>query len=49
VTLPDQTPEVLETSGVSHISHLANENITRLANMEIPQMADVSGGLFCYT
>jgi hypothetical protein len=49
MTLPDGTPEVSRTLGVSHISHLAKQRIARLADMEIPQMADVSGGLFCYT
>lgn len=34
---------------IAQLGHLTKEKISHLANGEIPQMADASGGSFLYT
>jgi len=38
-----------EGSVVRHLGHLTKQKIGHLANRQIPQMADASGGFFLYT
>jgi len=47
----DQPPPLGMLSGklFEDIGHLTKKNASHLANIEIPQMADVSGGFLLYT